>query len=164
MGSKCPWKFEHWRGWKHLKYLFWRCECIWRRVRCNLLNCSTAFWCYFYRTLQISIIGVFRTQPLYNAGITKLLWVRVPIAKVSPIRVIRFATHVVGFWLISALTSSQWSSNFIVEVWIRPSRWPRSRQRAALFKHILGVRLTSWKIGETERVILFYYFSLLSLC
>ncbi len=46
---------------------------------------------------QISIIGVFRTQRLYNAGETKLLWVPAPIARVSPMRVTRFATHAVEF-------------------------------------------------------------------
>jgi len=51
----------------------------------------------FVLASQINIIGVFRTQPLYNAGVTKSIWVPAPIAKASPTRVTQFAIHAAGF-------------------------------------------------------------------
>ncbi len=74
---------------------------------------SIPFLTAFAPPLQISIIGVFRTQPLYNACVTKWTWVLVPIARASPTPVIRFATHVAGFWPIFVQISLLWSNNFI---------------------------------------------------
>ena len=113
------------------------------RVRLYLLIRSISFRPKIGVISQISILGVYRTQPLYNAGATKSIWVLAPIAKASPTRVTQFATVAVGFWQISVRINSQWSNNSTKVVWIHPTKWPKNQAKVEWHNRIQVVQSIS---------------------